>query len=117
MNKKLAALAAVATIGIGAGTAHADPGPIAVIGTPRIDFLIGTQRSEVFFARAGNDRVFGRAATDWLRGGNGNDVLRDWRSRRGTDRLIGGDGFDICVGNATDIFRNCEVIRIRAAVR
>ena len=108
---KSLAVAAVAAVGLGvAGTAHADPPPNIIVGTPGLDFLVGTQHRDVILGRRGNDFEFGRRGSDVLRGGFGNDTLRDWRYHQGTDVLNGGRGVDVCIGNPTDTFRNCETI-------
>jgi Ca2+-binding RTX toxin-like protein len=102
-------------IGVAAGPVHADPEPTFIVGTIRNDWLVGTRHNDVILARPGNDFLFGRRGDDILRGNRGNDVIRAWGplGHSGRDILGGGAGRDICVGDASDVFINCEVIRIR----
>jgi Ca2+-binding RTX toxin-like protein len=113
--RRVAVVGAAVAAGLGAGSAQADPEPNFIEGTVGVDWLVGSRHDDVIFARAGNDFLFGRRGNDILRGNRGNDVLRAFGplGLSGRDILGGGSGFDRCIGDADDIFFNCEVVRIR----
>ena len=113
--RRVAVVGAAVAAGLGAGAAHAGPEPNFIEGTVGVDWLVGSRHDDVIFARAGSDFLFGRRGDDILRGNRGNDVLRAFgpRGHSGRDILGGGSGFDRCIGDADDIFVNCEVVRIR----
>ena len=120
MFKRITALAAI-SIGMTAGTAHADPTPNFIPGTPDNDLLVGTRHNDFILARRGNDVLVGWQGNDILRGGGGDDTLRDWRpagpgqNHSGHDLFRGGPGNDRCIGDAGDEFRGCEDIIIRGS--
>ena len=81
-------------------------------GTSGNDRLIGTDGNDVVSGRAGNDVVRGDDCHDLLYGGRGNDRLRGTDGY--VDRLGGGRGYDICIGDDVDSFFRCEVVLIRS---
>jgi hypothetical protein len=76
------------------------------------DRLVGTNGDDVIAGRPGNDRLIGRECNDILNGGLGNDRLNG--VDHFVDRINGGRGTDVCVGNYEDSFFNCERIFIRS---
>jgi Ca2+-binding RTX toxin-like protein len=81
-------------------------------GTTGDDRLVGTNGDDVIAARGGNDRVIGQECNDILRGGFGNDRING--VDHFVDRIAGGRGTDVCVGNFEDSFTNCEIVIIRS---
>ena len=83
-----------------------------IVGTFGNDVLVGTRHNDFILGLAGNDRIFGLRGNDVLRGGRGNDRLFAGSLGRGNDRDLvrGGPGFDICHGDAGDVFITCEVV-------
>jgi hypothetical protein len=83
-----------------------------VVGTFGNDVLVGTRHNDFMLGLAGNDRIFGLRGNDVLRGGRGNDRLFAGSLGHGNDRDLvrGGPGFDICRGDAGDVFVACEVV-------
>jgi peptidoglycan/xylan/chitin deacetylase (PgdA/CDA1 family) len=100
-----------------------------IVGTAGTDTLVGTPGPDVICALGGPDTVFGNGGRDVLRGGSGADRLHgnqgddvliagsgvnddlnggsgrdtlDAHDRRPFDRLDGGSGVDVCIGDAED---------------
>jgi Ca2+-binding RTX toxin-like protein len=112
--RTLAALgAAAAALTIAVPPAQADPPSNVIVGTPGNDVLIGTNKTDLIVGLPGNDVLVGGRKADALAGGWGRDVLRAAGKHSGTDLLRGGRGRDRCVGDDSDVFLGCEVIRIR----
>lgn len=113
---KALAGAAIAAATLSAGAVQADPQPNFIIGTSGKDVLIGTRHNDFIAGRRGDDRLVGLRGNDTLVGGPGNDILRAaWPfDHSGKDVLRGGLGRDdLCIGDASDVFRGCETVRIR----
>jgi Ca2+-binding RTX toxin-like protein len=102
-------------IAVAAAPVHAEREPNFIVGTPGNDVLIGTNHRDFIVGRRGEDRLVGRMQDDVLVGGPADDILRAATplGHSGRDVLRGGRGHDRCIGDRGDVFRGCEVIRIR----
>lgn len=71
------------------------------------DLMLGAAANDVLLGGRGRDRLDGGTGTDVLRGGFNNDILV---SNDGTpgDRLIGGQGQDLCIIDPGDKAKSCE---------
>lgn len=58
----------------------------------------------------GAELILGGPAAQTIRGGGGGDCLV---GGGGVDHLQGAGGFDVCIGNATTIFNNCNKVYIK----
>jgi peptidoglycan/xylan/chitin deacetylase (PgdA/CDA1 family) len=90
-------------------------GSCTIVGTAGDDRIRGTNGDDVICSGRGNDVVDGRsgadtlvdlAGRDVLRGGLGPDVIRV-RDGRPYDRIDGGAGVDLCVGDSGDARLHC----------
>lgn len=103
-QRVLAALAAIAVIGLGAVPAvaqvprAADGSRCTIVGTASADTLRGTRRDDVICGLGGNDRISGGAGRDTIDGGAGADTIL---GEDGGDLILGGDGTDTLNGGAS----------------
>jgi Ca2+-binding RTX toxin-like protein len=129
----LAFFVIAAVVGI-ALSAHAAPGCTVINGTSGDDVIYaGNGGHTCIYALAGddivhgengNDVVYGGAGADviWTGkagpgdeayGGPGNDRLHNFGSGQAPGLMDGGPGWDICVGNESDTYISCEVVKMR----
>ncbi|MEU8331812.1 hypothetical protein [Micromonospora sp. NPDC048839] len=107
MRIRAAALAALlvsgALIGVGGGTAYADPdvNPCAatdgdpIMGTAGDDILHGSSGPDEIYGLGGDDIIYGGGGVDTIHGGGGDDVL--FGNDCG-DFIVGGAGDDVLAG-------------------
>lgn len=109
------ALGAVVVLCVSAGFAIADKGagPDTLVGTAGDDLLQGGRSPDVIYGLAGDDSIWGQRAPDLLYGGAGDDDIHGFGSGETHDLLVGGPGWDRCVGTKNDTFISCEVVRVR----
>jgi RTX calcium-binding nonapeptide repeat (4 copies) len=83
-------------------------------GTDNPDTITGTSKDQNFYGYRGDDQLYDQSGndTDVLNGNVGDDRLND-ADGDGRDTINGGNGYDVCIGDRNDTFKNCEVERIR----
>jgi len=115
MIKRAIIASAIAVVGLPllATSAHADPKPNIILGTPGDDNLVGTKKADLIVGFHGNDTLTGGRKSDALLGGYGDDTLLAAGKHSGTDLVRGGPGNDTCIVDSTDKTIGCETIIIR----
>jgi Ca2+-binding RTX toxin-like protein len=77
----------------GDDTLNGDAGDDHLFGGSGNDSLDGGLGNDKLFGGSGDDKLEGNKGDDFMNGGSGNDTLA-WDDGDGSDRMIGGDGFD-----------------------
>jgi Ca2+-binding RTX toxin-like protein len=127
------ALVAAVVLGVPLGGLAAQAESTVVTGTSQVDVIAGMNGPQIIYGRGGGDRINGGkgpdviygglgddrlttgkgGATEAAYGGRGSDVLKDFASGQSPGKLVGGSGFDRCIGDKHDTFRGCEVVKLR----